>query len=152
MKDLSTGALLIKGRSNGSLYEWPQTSSPPQAYATTTLSLNHWHCRLSHPYTRILKKVLSSQSFQVSKSDLFHYYNSCLYNKIHWHPFGVNSLSSTKPLELIYIDVWGPTPIQGFDQSCYYEVFINHFTKYKWFYLLKQKTEVPTMFTKFKNW
>ena len=29
--------------------------------------------------------------------------------------------------------------------------FIDHFTKYIWFYLLKRKMKVPTVFTKFKN-
>ena len=29
-------------------------------------------------------------------------------------------------------------------------VFINHFIEYIWFYLLKQKTNVPIVFTKFK--
>ena len=60
-------------------------------------------------------------------------------------------MSSTKPLELIYTDVWGLALVLGFEQSQYYiyiyiYIFVDHFTKYTWLYLLKAKSDVPTIF------
>ncbi|KAJ0039048.1 hypothetical protein Pint_22927 [Pistacia integerrima] len=148
VKDLSTGASLAKGRSNGNVYEWQQSSS--QLFLSTKGSLNQWHRRLGHPSNRILHQITSHHSLKISKSPISNC-NSCLCNKSHRLPFGPNTLSSSRPLELIYSDVWGPAPILGFAQSRYYVIFVDHYTKYTWLYLLKLKSEVPLIFTRFKN-
>lgn len=49
----------------------------------------------------------------------------------HFHSHGLNS---TSPLELIYTNAWGPCPDIGIDDSKYYIIFIDHYTKYIWLY------------------
>src|SRR5690606_36070709 len=73
----------------------------------------------------------------------------CLINKSHKLPFYSNTITSTKPLEYIYTDVW-TSPILSVDQYKYYLIFVNHFTRYTWLYPLKKKSQVLETFTLFK--
>ena len=59
-------------------------------------------------------------------------------------------MSSSKPLDLIYSDVWGPT-ITSSDGYRYYVIFVDHFTRYIWLYPLKNKSDVKDTFILFKN-
>jgi hypothetical protein len=69
----------------------------------------------------------------------------------HKLPFSESSLKSSKPLELIYTDVWGPAPTRSLDDFSYYLVFVDHFSKYVWLYPLKNKSDVSFIFPKFKS-
>ena len=60
-------------------------------------------------------------------------------------------MSSSRPLELVYSDVWGPAPTRSLDGFSYYLIFVDHFSKYVWFYPLKNKSDVSLIFPKFKN-
>jgi len=61
------------------------------------------------------------------------------------------SLKSTRPLELIYSDVWGHAPIRSLDGFVYYVIFIDHFSKYIWLYPMKFKSDVFSIFGQFKS-
>ena len=63
--------------------------------------------------------------------------------------FPTSTLVSSQPLETIFSDVW-TSPIISHDGFKYYVIFIDHFTKYIWFYSLKQKSEVKDVFIRFK--
>lgn len=54
VKDPSTGAPLVQGRSRGCLYEWPldNPSSFSQPQCNVAASLDLWHQRLGHPTRR----------------------------------------------------------------------------------------------------
>ena len=138
----------------GNVYEWPSpTISPkssPHVFITTKVSFNHWHRRLGHPALKILKNVVSSHSLPVSETT-FDFCNSYLCNKSHWLPFEISSLTSSWPLELIYIDVWGPAPVISFDNYRYYVIFVDHCTKYIWYCNLKFKSEVPKIIDNFQK-
>ena len=59
MKDLSTGALLVRGQNMNGLYEWPSgrsiTRVPCQSHYVTKSSPKFlWHQRLGHPNYRVL--------------------------------------------------------------------------------------------------
>ncbi|KAJ9555947.1 hypothetical protein OSB04_010561 [Centaurea solstitialis] len=64
-------------------------------------------------------------------------------------PFGPNSFVATKPLKFIYSDVWGPIQ-QSIDGFTYYVVFIDYNSEYVWFYPLKRKSDVSTIFPQYK--
>jgi len=72
-------------------------------------------------------------------------------NKSHKLPFHISIISSSSPLEVIYSDVWGPSPFVSIDNFKYYVIFIDHFSKYVWLYPLKFKYDVSTIFPIFKN-
>jgi hypothetical protein len=52
-------------------------------------------------------------------------------------------------LELIHSDVWGPA-IQSFGHKKYYASFIDDYSKFTWFYLLRRKFEVFQYFLEFQ--
>ena len=54
-------------------------------------------------------------------------------------------------LQIVHSDVWGPTPISSLFGYSYYVVFIDDFTRYTWFFLLKQKSELFVVFKHFQN-
>ncbi|KAH9671391.1 retrovirus-related pol polyprotein from transposon RE1 [Citrus sinensis] len=63
VKDLSTGAVLLQGRNNQGVYEWPAASSfpvpaLPTSNATIKTNAAHWHQRLGHQSRDFLKFVL----------------------------------------------------------------------------------------------
>jgi len=61
------------------------------------------------------------------------------------------SKSQHKPkdlLDLIHMDLWGPSPIASIGGARYYVMFIDNFSRRVWMYFLKQKSKV---FKKFKE-
>ncbi|CAH9118016.1 unnamed protein product [Cuscuta europaea] len=138
----------------GDVYSLPDVPVPssPCVNVTTKFSLNKWHCRLGHPALPITQKVISSLgiSFKDVNKDLS-LCTSCASNKSHKLPFAKSSLSSSGPLDLIYTDVWGPSHINSVDGFRYYVIFVDHYTKYIWFYTITHKSEVTSIFQQFKK-
>lgn len=60
-------------------------------------------------------------------------------NKSHKLSFSDSSITSTRPLEIIFTDVWS-SPILSTDHFKYYLVLVDHYTRYSWLYPLKQKS------------
>ena len=60
-------------------------------------------------------------------------------------------MTSSAPLQLIYSDVWGPSPVVSHDGFSYYVILVDHFTKYTWLFPIKFKFEVLDVLTKFKS-
>lgn len=122
-----------------------------QVHATECSSLISWHHRPGHPHTKTLRFILDSNNLVASvPSQLSFSCNSCLCNKSKKLPFGISSMSSSKPLELIFSDVWGPT-ITSFDGYRFYVIFVDHFTRYIWLYPIQNKSDVKNTFIQFKN-
>ena len=153
VKDLKTGVQLLQGRTKDELYEWPVNPPKPSSHFTTTTpktDLTSWHSRLGHPSLSTLKVVVSQFSLPVSNS-LQKQFNcsDCLLNKTHKLPFHTNTITSTQPLEYLYIDLW-TSPIVSIDNFKYYLVIVDHYTRYSWFYPIKQKSHVKDVFMTFK--
>ncbi|GJZ13147.1 retrovirus-related pol polyprotein from transposon TNT 1-94 [Tanacetum coccineum] len=105
-RDLHTEAPLMRGENHNDVY-CAGVSRTPQIHVIVKSSLSRWHHKLGHPSNKVLRSSSRLASSSMSKSD-FHC-DSCSINKSHKLPFYNNSLVSTKPLELVYTDVWGPT-------------------------------------------
>ena len=142
VKDFRTGVILLKGTTKDNVYEWPSVkseSSPILAFVGVKTSSINWHHRLGHPAYPVLKHIISNFSLDLSspmsKESLC---NACHCNKSHKLPFSNSSLISSHPLEIIYSDVW-TSPVISHDGFKYYDIFVDHLTKYIWFYPLKKK-------------
>ncbi|MFS7926745.1 putative RNA-directed DNA polymerase [Helianthus anomalus] len=138
VKDLRTGARLLRGENYLDVY-YANLPSSPQINAVSTTSPLDWHHKLGHPSVRILKKIAKCLGLQFNLLN-FHC-NSCSVNKCHKDPFGMNSFTTTKPLQLIYSDIWGPVE-KSIDGFIYYVIFVDYHTKYIWLYPMKQKSDV----------
>jgi hypothetical protein len=149
IKELHTRTTLLQGQVKDGVYEWP-SSSPFIAFSTIKPTSFDWHHRLSYPAISILKHIVSSNHLGLSSFLSSNYScNVCLCNKSHKLPFSNSVIFSTKPLEIIFSDVW-TSLIFSHNGFKYYVIFIDHFTKYIWFYPFKNKSDVKDVFIRFK--
>jgi hypothetical protein len=65
-------------------------------------------------------------------------------------PYHKSVSVSSQPLELIFLDVWGPAS-DSVGRNKYYVSFINDYSKFNWVYLLKFKSDVFQKFHEFQN-
>jgi len=77
--------------------------------------------------------------------------DSCILGKAHQLPFSDSHTVYTTPLQLIYINIWGPSPTTSSNGSYYYIGFLDAYTKYTWFYLLQRKSQATPIFKSFKT-
>ena len=60
-----------------------------------------------------------------------------------------DSLSSNAPLQILFSDLWSPSPILSTDKKLYYWVFVDHYTKHIWLYTIENKSEASSIYEKF---
>lgn len=116
VKDLPTRATLHQSPAKGNLYEWspPNPPSPPQVFAVTRVSLLLWHSRLRHPSLQMLNQLLATVLPTTASSlPILFSCTSCLNNKSHKLSFGVSSIKSRALLDVIFSNVWGPSPVES---------------------------------------
>lgn len=63
------------------------------------------------------------------KKDSLSNCNSCQSNKSHRQSFSTSSLLSHRPLQIIYIDLWSPSPVFSIDRKRYYILFVGSIFK-----------------------
>jgi hypothetical protein len=76
--------------------------------------------------------------------------DACLQGNMHQLPYPKSSSMSKFPLELVFSDVWGPTP-EYVGRFKYYVSFIDDSSKFTSIYLIKHKSEVFQCFHDFQN-
>jgi hypothetical protein len=149
VKDLHTGATLLKGKAKDGVYEWP-TSTPLIAFSSIKTTSFDWHHRLGHPALPILKHIISKNALDLSFSSMLQFFcNACHCNNSYKLSFSKSIIISTYPLQIIFSDVW-TSPILSSDGFKYYVIFVDHFTKYIWLYPLIHKSQVKYAFLHFK--
>jgi histone deacetylase 1/2 len=57
---------------------------------------------------------------------------------------------TSAPLDLIFSDVWGPTPMFSSNGFRYFVIFINVHIKYIWYYPFFAKSDVFSIFQRFQ--
>lgn len=128
VKDIRTGVPMLRGKNINDVYYLPRSINP-QVNHTMVSQLDEWHQCLGHPTVAIIRSISKSSDLNVSLDSVSKFHcNSCNSNKSRKLPFAENSLHSSKPLELIYSDVWGPTDL-SIDGFRYYLIFVDHFSK-----------------------
>lgn len=123
----------------------------PRVYnsvASQNSLLQLWHSRLGHPNHQVLSLALSSLLPFANKCiNILQSCTHCLHGKMHRLPFGTSKFVANSPFELVRSDLWGPTP----NSVNQYVIFVDHFTKFTWLYLLVNKSKVFTKFQHFKS-
>ena len=54
-------------------------------------------------------------------------------------------------LELIFSDVWGPSPVVSTSGNKYYVSFVDHYSRYVWLFPISNKSDVLSIFCAFQN-
>ncbi|KAM0987670.1 hypothetical protein ACFX2I_011694 [Malus domestica] len=155
VKDLHSENVLFKGPVCDGFYPFPTTiysAGTQHAFAATfKASQDIWHQRLGHPSSRIMNKIASTSCISFTGSSHQSLCSSCAMGKCSKLPFPYVSYSSSKPLELLHTDIWGPSPVSSVQGFQYYIIFVYDFSKYCWFFPLKYKSEAFIVFTQFKS-
>ena len=151
IKDKQSRQLLTRGSKHEGLYrlENPQFLafySSRQQSATDVV----WHKRLGHPHQQVLQFLSTTKAISVNKV-LKTMCESCQLGKTSKLPFSSSVFESKRPLERIHCDVWGPAPVTSVQGFRYYVIFIDNFSRFAWFYPIKLKSDVFTIFKSFQS-
>lgn len=77
---------------------------------------------------------------------------SCSLGKQSRKPFPKTALKrATRTLELLHSDICGPMSTESLGNNLYFVLFIDDYTRMTWVYFLKQKSEVFSVFKRFKQ-
>lgn len=77
---------------------------------------------------------------------------ACCMGKSSKLPFSPSSTIYTAPLQLIYTNIWGPSPVPLSNGCRYYIHFLDAHTKFTWSYLLHNKSQACKPLLNFKQW
>lgn len=77
--------------------------------------------------------------------------SACCMGKAHKLHSSTSHTTYTKPLLLIYTDLWEPSPSASTSGFHYYMSFIYVYSKFTWLYLLENKSEALIIFKQFKT-
>ena len=112
-----------------------------------------WHKRLGHINYDALKllekeKMVNDLPVVIVISDVC---GTCQLGKLSKTPFPLNQAwRATEKFQLVHTDICGPMSTPSYNGSRYFLLFIDDFSRYCWVYFLKNKSEVFSMFHKFK--
>lgn len=70
-----------------------------------------WHKRLGHASENVVYNVLNKCKISGWKRIATDFFSACQYARSHVLPSSLSQTKSTRALQLIHIDVWGPSPI-----------------------------------------
>ena len=76
---------------------------------------------------------------------------NCPLAKSHKLPFSLSSSHASHPLELLHLDLWGPTPCPATSGAGYVLLIIDDFSRYTWLYFLSIKDQALPSFINFQK-
>ena len=104
-----------------------------------------WHQRLGHPSPAKLLHIFGT--LPMSKSSLQHNHcNICPLTKLKRLLFISNSHLSISPFNLIHLDIWCPFLVESIDGFKYFLTIVDDCIRVTWIYMLKNKSDVITVF------
>ncbi|TXG54404.1 hypothetical protein EZV62_019660 [Acer yangbiense] len=113
--------------------------------------LKVWHSKLGHPAFPIVKQVLRKLNLPCSTPTSLDFCDACQYGKAHQLPFTASDTVYKAPLEMVFTDVWGPSPHASSQGYRYYVHFIDAYSRYTWIYPISLKSQVKDMFILFQK-
>ena len=108
-----------------------------------------WHFRLGHPNFHYLAKLFPKLFVNKNPSSFkCHICHLAKQTKTSYLP---SFYKPSHPFSLIHSDVWGPSRVKNVTGSRWFVTFIDDHSKITWTYLLRDKSEVASVFEKFYN-
>jgi len=154
IKNCHTRSLLHQGPLKDGLYQLQHpnlfSSSIKDALVGVQTYADNWHERLVHPALRIVQHVLSTFRLPILANKATTPCSTCQLANGHQQPFYVSNSEICTALELIYSNVWGPSPVLSINGNRYYVSFIDAFSKFTWLFPISHKSKVLNVFLKFQ--
>lgn len=114
MKDLQTKDMLLQGPIKDGLDVLPiqpNKSIQPSVFLGERTSTQQWHACLGQPSSRITALTLCRFQLLVDHKASTHTCAACSQAKAHVLPHLPSPSRSSKPFQLLFLDVWGPAPM-----------------------------------------
>nr|KYP52269.1 Retrovirus-related Pol polyprotein from transposon TNT 1-94 [Cajanus cajan] len=118
---------------------------------TVPSTYKQWHLRLGHPHHDALIKALKICNIHIpTVNKISDFGDSCCIAKSHRIPSQPSITVYSKPLEFIFLDVWGPASLESSCGYLYFLTYVDACTRYICVYLLLRKSYVFSHFLNFK--
>jgi transposase InsO family protein len=151
-------SVIFKGFRYSNLYlgDFSFEDANQRTWLFTKVSLG-WLChrRLAHDGMSTLKKILKKVIVRGFKDVVFEkdkLCSACQARKqvANTHPTKA-FLSTSRPLDLLHMDLFGPTTYASAGGHLYCLVIVDDFSRYNWVLFLHDKSEVASIFKKFSK-
>ncbi|GJX81977.1 retrovirus-related pol polyprotein from transposon TNT 1-94 [Tanacetum coccineum] len=135
-----------KGIRKGGLYVMKLGNKPEDKICLATLDENStlWHRRLGHANMQLIQSLASKElvrNLPKLKYDQ-HFCDACKVGKqAHVSHKAKNIVSTTRCLELLHMDLFGPSAIRSYGGNRYTLVIVDDYSRYTWTRFLANKTE-----------
>nr|GEV90443.1 putative ribonuclease H-like domain-containing protein [Tanacetum cinerariifolium] len=114
---------------------------------------NKWHRRLGHVNFKNLNKLVKGNLVRGSPFKIFendHTCVACQKGKQHKASCKAKAVSSVnQPLQILHIDLFGPTSVRSINHKTYCLVFTDGVSRFSWVYFLKSKDETTPILKDF---
>lgn len=153
MKDSTTKTPLFHGHTKNDFYVFASLTiaSSPQVFFGDRTSITQQNERLGHRSLRLVQSIIRTNhllvsSYSVPVCSAYHQSRS------HALPLPSNCTQSIRPLQLIHIDVWGPSLVlSSFGFFFFYVSFVDDYRLYTWLYPLQHKSNAYNIFLQFQK-
>ncbi|GKC71910.1 putative ribonuclease H-like domain-containing protein [Tanacetum coccineum] len=106
---------------------------------------NKWHRRLGHVNFKNLNKLVKGNLVRGLPLRIFHNDHTCVAcqkGKQHKASCKAKSVSSiSQPLQLLHMDLFGPTSVRSLNHKTYCLVITDDFSRFSWVFFLRTKDE-----------
>ncbi|GJQ97426.1 retrovirus-related pol polyprotein from transposon TNT 1-94 [Tanacetum coccineum] len=113
-----------------------------------------WHKRLGHANMRLIQSLASKDLVRNLPKLKFdqHFCDACKIGKqAHASHKAKNVVSMTRCLELLHMDLFGPSAVRSYGGNRYTLVIVDDYSRYTWTRFLKDKTEAFDQFEIFSR-
>ncbi|GJW87878.1 retrovirus-related pol polyprotein from transposon TNT 1-94 [Tanacetum coccineum] len=145
------GKVIGRGIRKKGLYVMKLGSKPKDQICLATIDENStlWHRRLGHANMRLIQSLASKELVRNLPKLKFdqHFCDACKMGKqAHASHKGKNIISTTRCLELLHMDLFGPSAVRSYGGNRYTLVIVDDYSRYTWTRFLKDKTEAFDQF------
>ncbi|GKE60087.1 retrovirus-related pol polyprotein from transposon TNT 1-94, partial [Tanacetum coccineum] len=138
------------------LYVMQLGNKPKDKIYLATIDKNSmlWHRRLGHTNIRIIQSLTSKELVRNLPKIKFdqHFCDACKMGKqAHTSHKAKNLVSTTRCLELLHMDLFGPSAVRSYGGNRYTLVIVDDYSRYTWTRFLKDKTEAFDQFEIFSK-
>jgi hypothetical protein len=152
VQDSRTGQIVGTARKVGRLFELTSLHFPSSSVSASVIaasaSIELWHSHLGHVSLPRIQTLVSRGLLGSVSSSPFDCM-PCQLGKQPALPFNNSESIASATFDLIHSDVWGPSPVPTVGGSRYFVIFVDDFSRYTWIYLMKNRSEVLTIYRDF---
>ncbi|GJZ44908.1 ribonuclease H-like domain-containing protein [Tanacetum coccineum] len=145
------GKVIGRGIRKKGLYVMKLGNKPKDKICLATIDENStlWHRRLGHTNMRLIQSLASKELVRNLPKLKFdqHFCDACKIGKqAHVSHKAKNIVSTTRCLELLHMDLFGPSAVRSYGGNRYTLVIVDDYSRYTWTRFLKDKTEAFDQF------